>query len=638
MESFKRFQAIHSSPERQKKSLENYLQALAQSDLPIQEAVMSYALKAKPRFLPPKVLPCANINPSQYFACNKPGTKTCSSCKLVSYCSKECQTTNWMRHKKDCKATIRSDKWEPAWRTEGRPPMFIVDTEEDDLNSLSAGEFNGGCTLWGNMPAIDLLNLSKNEIDTAKDFNLAFVASGDLRNVMKTVNSLPPHYSGKLDILINDKNPAVTSRNLVLLLILGTLPDEDTAVDAALHFWYSAFMPAEYHMQMCAALNRFLRHLDDEPAPGPFALGGDSTLSVHGSPTSMPMLYGFFQRYISSSSISMDEAQIEYDRVRSAPSRRDFRDRMYAGLTKSHRLAFFRYRQHGIVIPFGAMNAHFNYPNASLFFFNNQWLQTDHSDPLAGWDLTEIIARGNAHGAQEEDIYGCLYFFLTEQLRTFARRIRSFRISFKLFALKATEELSADLKRGRFRNLGLPASIRFDRIEVSNIIDANYVGLREVVDQWGPLLAKQRNAVLVGYFMNWFLIHKNGRACGADPAAFEKAMKRFSLQRKNAFKESMTTPGSMEAAMSSMMQNIDVVYDNSAPFASFLTKQGLHKWLNDADLQLRRRHKVVPPRLLVPIEAAFSALPDLQDEKMWYRYTNMDDTSWAARFVEIANK
>lgn len=25
------------------------------------------------------------------------------------------------------------------------------------------------------MPAIDLLNLSKNEIDTAKDFNLAFV-------------------------------------------------------------------------------------------------------------------------------------------------------------------------------------------------------------------------------------------------------------------------------------------------------------------------------------------------------------------------------------------------------------------------------------------------------------------------------
>lgn len=203
---------------------------------------------------------------------------------------------------------------------------------------------------------------------------------------MKTVNSLPPHYSGKLDIVINDKNPAVTSRNLVLLLILGTLPDEDTAVDAALHFWYSAFMPAEYHMQMCAALNRFLRHLDDEPAPGPFALGGDSTLSVHGSPTSMPMLYGFFQRYISSSSISMDEAQIEYDRVRSAPSRRDFRDRMYAGLTKSHRLAFFRYRQHGIVIPFGAMNAHFNYPNASLFFFNNQWLQTDHSDPLAGWE------------------------------------------------------------------------------------------------------------------------------------------------------------------------------------------------------------------------------------------------------------
>jgi len=42
----------------------------------------------KVRFPPPENLPCANVQASQYKACNKQGSMACSSCKLVSYCSK----------------------------------------------------------------------------------------------------------------------------------------------------------------------------------------------------------------------------------------------------------------------------------------------------------------------------------------------------------------------------------------------------------------------------------------------------------------------------------------------------------------------------------------------------------------------
>lgn len=43
-------------------------------------------------------------------SCSQPGTKTCSRCKKVSYCSKEHQREHWKVHKKVCgKAKKKSD-------------------------------------------------------------------------------------------------------------------------------------------------------------------------------------------------------------------------------------------------------------------------------------------------------------------------------------------------------------------------------------------------------------------------------------------------------------------------------------------------------------------------------------------------
>ena len=40
--------------------------------------------------------------------CDLNGTLRCSRCKDVSYCSKECQTSHWKEHKKDCKTKNES--------------------------------------------------------------------------------------------------------------------------------------------------------------------------------------------------------------------------------------------------------------------------------------------------------------------------------------------------------------------------------------------------------------------------------------------------------------------------------------------------------------------------------------------------
>jgi hypothetical protein len=68
--------------------------------------------------------------------------------------------------------------------------------------------------------------------------------------VLLTVNALPLDYSGQLTILLNDHTPHVVLRNMLLLSILGRTENRAKAVDVALHTWYSAFIPSEYHVHV----------------------------------------------------------------------------------------------------------------------------------------------------------------------------------------------------------------------------------------------------------------------------------------------------------------------------------------------------------------------------------------------------
>ena len=198
---------------------------------------------------------------------------------------------------------------------------------------------------------------------------------------MQTVNALPHDYLGHLQILLNDKCLPVVARNIVILLILGTVPDETMAADIALHFWYSVFMPAEYRTSILAIVTSFLLRVNanlENPQP----LGPRSSLHclLPGEVNQLFRHFGFSQ------SLSMADAQEEHDRVRNAPTRSHFRDWFFARHKPSHRLAFQQFHRFGIVLPFGATNAHFNVPNSSLFSLDGKWLQTDFADPLSGWE------------------------------------------------------------------------------------------------------------------------------------------------------------------------------------------------------------------------------------------------------------
>jgi hypothetical protein len=140
--------------------------------------------------------------------------------------------------------------------------------------------------------------------------------------------------------------------------------------------------------------------------------------------------------------------------------------------------------------------------------------------------MDKVFEIRESYGAQSEDVYGCLYFYLSDQLRKFAKRIRRYNISFHITSIDA-RALARGIKDDILSVNGIPASVRFDRIEVSNILDANYVGIEGVLSGWAPLLKNSHNAAIVGYFMNWTIMQEDGHALSAGRKVMEKLFDRL---------------------------------------------------------------------------------------------------------------
>lgn len=93
------------------------------------------------------------------------------------YCSKDCQMQHWKTHRVHCKGPIIRTSWLPAWAKEGRTPTFIDSEDGAPITQMSFGL--PLAYLWGNLPAMDCLNLSNNERTSATTRNLKICFAGN---------------------------------------------------------------------------------------------------------------------------------------------------------------------------------------------------------------------------------------------------------------------------------------------------------------------------------------------------------------------------------------------------------------------------------------------------------------------------
>lgn len=89
------------------------------------------------------------------------------------------------------------------------------------------------------------------------------IASGDIRNVVQTVNALPKDYSGHITVLLSDMDRIIVARNLLLLAVLGSVDDNAQAAEIAIHLWYSAFIRPTHLFILSQIIVRLLEQLDE---------------------------------------------------------------------------------------------------------------------------------------------------------------------------------------------------------------------------------------------------------------------------------------------------------------------------------------------------------------------------------------
>lgn len=196
---------------------------------------------------------------------------------------------------------------------------------------------------------------------------LSPIASGDLRNVIKTVAGIPGSYNHSLDITINDRDFDIVARNLILLLVALTVERVDDAVDCILHLWYSALVrECDIDILQCRIrplIEDVCGKIKDKTSGGLFGKTWtfrQCSLRVVLDKSSWSRLLFFVTKPVG---LSAERAQKVRAATTLAESRRDYRDRYMYCLPPLRRIAFTKFRQDGLLLPFGHPRHGFREPN-----------------------------------------------------------------------------------------------------------------------------------------------------------------------------------------------------------------------------------------------------------------------------------
>ena len=183
---------------------------------------------------------------------------------------------------------------------------------------------------------------------------------------MRTINSLPPDYTGKCDILFNDRDHIVVHRNFIILF---TLLNSDipipVAAELALEFMYSAALSPQAYSHLCLCASEvFGSYILDDGKPlanESLPTRGQGDLHVI---SKLDDLKDFLKMPLST--YRLEDAMKNMRSTMFHPNRVDYRDRHLAGLEPAHRVAWTHHRQTGVLAPFSAKTSHLTEPNRSF--------------------------------------------------------------------------------------------------------------------------------------------------------------------------------------------------------------------------------------------------------------------------------
>ncbi|KAJ3878463.1 hypothetical protein F5051DRAFT_230379 [Lentinula edodes] len=587
------------------------------------ENLMCFGLGSGPYGEPIRYIMCANQSTRvrAQRRCTEQGFISCPRCQLVKYCSERCQKQHWPRHSSICAHPYLEGNWQPEWVLQERPPSF----------ACSSATFSPSSFIF---PAFDALNLTQNEgiESTDKNYKLCFAACADIRNLIETVNNLPSNYQGRFDVLINNSDPIIINRDLVILYaLLNPEPSIDEAAELAVHLMYSAALsaPSAAYLQRC---------LDDvygsqyDGHTGDFSFRTCLSTRGEGKICSLQTVAGVrspLEMFMSTYNLAV--ALKNRWKVLAAPENVDTWDRFLSRLRPNHRMAFKRFRETGILAPFAVDTSKFTHPNRLMFSSQGTWLGKSDFNPLQGWNATLIQVSGAKIAMIESaDIFGCLFFYLKDQFRRFAYQVKNLNVNFVLTQFDP-QILARGISTGV---IPIFEGACFDRVDTKDMMDD--VGIEACLADWGPLLNREnRFASLLMHSKAWHSERPYALArCNPHAALMLFMHKCFKIPTLNSKLKDVFAQGLRSPALLRLIESLDAFYDHDDIFQEFLDAGNTGPIAAAFDLGLRPHHKVHPKRFGVPLDACAHQMPDVS-KSQFYDLASLCEIDFSARFLEF---
>lgn len=252
--------------------------------------------------------------------------------------------------------------WAPEWYRSRRQPAFIG-------KGPPLAMFGNKKYVWGNMPALDILQIQNNvnkTCETNHDFNLLFAASGDPRNAIKTIAGLPEGHEGKYVAVLNDMDFIIVARNAIMLLVALHF-ESDVAVPMIIHLWYSALLPSCVMQAIQTNILPIIEHVCQKIKTKPGGTLQAKTFEIGGRQLRITLKKEDWARLARfcqvPEGLTAEAAQRIRHRITLAPERVDYRDRALLNMPASVRQGEMYFRHTGVLLPYGSSTRDFDTPN-----------------------------------------------------------------------------------------------------------------------------------------------------------------------------------------------------------------------------------------------------------------------------------
>ena len=235
------------------------------------------------------------------------------------------------------------------------------------------------------MSALDVLRLRSNEGEFfSEDIKLLFAgqyahspfsrlfthmrtASGDPRNIVKTFAALPQTYHGTLSVTMNDHDPHIVARNIIICILAASVGDTGEASESIIHIWYSAFIRQADLDLLTAHVLPLVQDVSSKIGDKSSASLLSKTWQIRGCSLRIVMNKKAWLLLLScltvNPGLTLQQAQALRLAVTNGYNHRDDRDRVAVRQLAAHRVSKQKHNEDGMILPLGHSRDEFVIPN-----------------------------------------------------------------------------------------------------------------------------------------------------------------------------------------------------------------------------------------------------------------------------------